>query len=158
MCRIEPGRRRRGPGSGSVVCAADVPAATPGCDGYRLPTLAEQRVFGAWALAGAPRHEQRRQAVVGIAQTAHATPAPVASREPNAHGLFDTVGNVAEWLDERPPADDRAHERYVAHTCLHTPWRKLDDAPHTHERADLRRRCIGFRVVRSIMPAVAQSP
>lgn len=40
---------------------------------------------------------------------------PVASREPNAYGIYDTIGNVAEWCldlwEEEPdgaPADDQA--------------------------------------------------
>ena len=59
---------------------------------YRLPTEAEWQ-YACLAGAPAPTAEQLKTSAVTFAEK----PSPVASKQPNAWGLFDMLGNVAEW-------------------------------------------------------------
>jgi formylglycine-generating enzyme required for sulfatase activity len=63
-------------------------------DGYRLPTEAEWE-FAARAHGVSPAEEARLYAAIAVID--RRGPAPVASLKPNAAGLYDMIGNVAEW-------------------------------------------------------------
>jgi len=68
------------------------------CEGYRLPTEAEWEYA---ARAGSP--EARHGALDDVAwhaDNADGAPHPVASKDPNAWGLYDMLGNVWEWAHD----------------------------------------------------------
>ncbi len=152
--------RREHPGSWAshpvgLACAAPVPA-TPGCEGWRLPTREEWLVIAPVVDPEAPRSSIRRRSIVSA--TSNGALAVVASREPNAHGLYDTVGNVDEWLDEPVgPASGVPPERAAepswcatAGSCFATRTRVLLEEGRTErEIARWGRDCLGFRVVRT---------
>lgn len=128
----------------------------PGCDGYRLPTLDEWNVYGR-VLAVEQGQRLGQYAVFGVADM-RVGRHPVATRLPNELGLFDTLGNVEEWLDDpgRAPAeasDDRLASAgawfYVAGTSF-TMRRRDVTHDHLHvEAGSWGRDCAGFRVVRT---------
>jgi formylglycine-generating enzyme required for sulfatase activity len=61
---------------------------------YRLPTEAEWRLA---CRAGADFDKSRADVVAWFADNSQEKTHPVASKQANAFGLFDTAGNVAEW-------------------------------------------------------------
>lgn len=159
-CEVAPPwSRRTGPGNvrlhpRGLRCAAVTPAKA-GCEGWRLPTRSEWLTFSPVVDPDEPRRSIQRRAVSGHADQ----PSPVASREPNAFGLYDTVGNLDEWLDEPvgPPSNamrERAAEPLWCSTagdCFGTPMRTLLEPVHTErEVASWGRHCLGFRVVRTV--------
>ncbi|MDQ3214418.1 MAG: formylglycine-generating enzyme family protein [Acidobacteriota bacterium] len=71
---------------------------------YRLPTEAEWEYFGRAGSADAypfGGDVSRLGDVAWYATNAKGRPHPVGSKGPNAFGLFDTLGNVAEWCLDR---------------------------------------------------------
>lgn len=87
---------------------------------------------------------------------------PVGSLKPNAWGLYDMHGNVAEWVrdcrrdyyDEQTPSDGSANMRAycVRHMIRGGSWRQDGQAARSAFRAqarrDVRRSDVGFRLVR----------
>lgn len=83
---------------------------------YRLPTVEEWRA-AVWAGEGATQWAKPAE-WRWLADNANETTHPVATKRPNARGLYDMIGNVAEWCtdaDGKPvvlggsfltPADD----------------------------------------------------
>jgi formylglycine-generating enzyme required for sulfatase activity len=153
------------------------PAVSPvECDGYRLPTEAEYEVaarcgldtlyagsddpeFYAWhtgPLSGGLGNQDWRLAVM-----------PVAELRPNACGLFDMSGNVAEWSGDayealvvsggRMPAEtDRYRPGGLQNVARgYSPWQGAEISARIQARAAFLRGTggsrIGFRLVRTVM-------
>ncbi|TDE90457.1 formylglycine-generating enzyme family protein [Occultella glacieicola] len=75
-----------------VTCAV-------GSTGYRLPTEAEWE-HACRAGSTGPRYGDLDE-IAWYATNSGDRPHPVGTREPNAWGLYDTLGNVWEWCFER---------------------------------------------------------
>jgi hypothetical protein len=70
---------------------------------YRLPTPAEWRA-GAAADDDATTQPASVEESAWLSENSRETTQPVARKRPNANGLYDTVGNVAEWCAAEPGA------------------------------------------------------
>lgn len=157
-CAAAPSsRRRRAEPSGSARTglACEVARLVPNCPGYRLPTAAEWQNLA--PLVDTSSRTLRRHAV--YAGSGHRHIEPVASRAPNPHGLYDTLGNADEWLnDARGPAVDappvkQADPRWfvTAASCFASSAKDLRAPPaHEVEAGSWARRCLGFRLVRTL--------
>ena len=76
-------------------------ATTPyACEGYRLPTEAEWE-YAARAGTATAHYAEPVDRVGWYRDNAGDGPRPVATREANAFGLFDMLGNVSEWVWDR---------------------------------------------------------
>jgi formylglycine-generating enzyme required for sulfatase activity len=93
---------------------------------YRLPTDAEWQRAATLALGGGPLTTERRDAIAWHAGNSGARAHTAATRQPDALGLYDLLGNAAEWV---VPADGRLTTRGGS-------WR---DPP---ERVDARARAV----------------
>ncbi|WP_062134567.1 formylglycine-generating enzyme family protein [Demequina aestuarii] len=118
----------------------------PAADGYRLPTVAEWE-YACRAASDGPTYGS----LADIAWTARDDvdgPQPAALKEPNAWGLFDTLGNVWEWCwDYADPA------RYADYRTLKGGgWSDKEWACRVGVRRasapDARIEDVGFRVAR----------
>ena len=118
--------------------------------GYRLPTILEWEIAnraGASILAHFGNRTERASEYARSNQDTPSRSEPVGSRKPNDFGLFDTLGNVAEWCLDRAPEDvpDRvliggSFESLGTYVALRE---LLDPAGYPD---------IGFRVARTILP------
>ncbi len=125
--------------------------------GYRLPGDDEWE-FLCRAGSGTPRHFGKdsvwldRYAVVGDGKDSdEATLSVVGTRKPNAFGLFDTLGNISEWTNDRYWIDAIRHRRvrggsvFTAHDGVRAAARY-----NINERMWPPHNRIGFRVVRTL--------
>lgn len=156
-CAAAPLARRRPaqPSAGRTGLACEVARLVPDCLGYRLPSVAEWRSLA--PLPDTTRRTLQQHAV--FAGSGHRHTAPVASRAPNPHGLYDTLGNVDEWLHEsRGPAADAPPEKQAdprwfvtAASCFASSAKDLrDPVAHEVEAGSWGRSCLGFRLVRTL--------
>lgn len=127
-----------------------------GADGVRLPTEAEWE-WACRAGSAEPRYGPLDD-IAWHAGNAGGHAQPVGTRQPNAWGLYDTIGNVWEWCWD------------IYDSQIYGPYRVFRgggwaDAPRAC-RASCRRRShprfriddLGFRLVRSPGGGAAQSP
>lgn len=132
---------------------------------YRLPTEAEWEYAARGGTVGlyfwgddeTDLAMMERYAVYGL--TSGFVPWPVASREPNPFGLYDTAGNVFEWcgdvyapypamvpVDPVGPAD--GDSRVIRGGAWLSTWRFLRSAARSGFMSNERNGSVGFRIVR----------
>jgi formylglycine-generating enzyme required for sulfatase activity len=157
------------PGDGQFACA-DVEIASV-CDGWRLPTEAEWEYLAraqspppdlskvAWTARNAGAEWGLELCPGG--GNARCGVQPVASREANAFGVYDMLGNVREWTadgygpyPETAIADPRglqtAPERVVRGGGFLSGPRDLRVAARGRARPETRAPDLGFRLVRTV--------
>jgi formylglycine-generating enzyme required for sulfatase activity len=66
---------------------------------YRLPTEAEWE-YACRAGSGEPASPEERASAAWFAETSEGRARPVGGKRPNPWGLFDLLGNVAEWTHD----------------------------------------------------------
>jgi serine/threonine-protein kinase len=167
------------PGSGSFACR-NARFEGVGCDGWRLPTEAEWEYL---ARAGRPPDDVDDVAwfadnggvdylgaspCVGDPQgRASCGPHPVAQKKANGLGLFDTLGNVREWVHDayaayptraRGPLKDPVGpggdgDRVVRGGSFRSPRAALRAAAREHLPPSTRAPDLGFRLVRAARSA-----
>lgn len=117
-------------------------------NGYRLPTDAEWQVACRAGSTG-PRYGDLEQ-IAWYEDNSHGSAHPVGSKEPNAWGLFDTLGGVWEWCWDHYDAQVYGSYRIIRGGG----W----SDPQWSCRAGVRRKTspqaafddLGFRLVRTI--------
>lgn len=119
-------------------------------DGYRLPTEAEWQVACRGGTTGP--HYAHLADIAWYDATTTSGPRPVRQKEPNAWGLYDTLGGVWEWCWDLYDED------------VYGPYRVIRGGgwsdPHWSCRSGVRRKThpqasfddLGFRVARSHRP------
>ena len=157
----------------------DLEANPPACNfeasGYRLPTEAEWE-YACRAGTTTPTPFGRDARLLGDCawfrdNTSKCT-RPVGTRKPNAWGLFDMLGNVAEWCNEpyardgyagspsRNPRGPARGERYaVRGGSWKSPAERCRPAARHGEKPGFTDACFpkdttGFRCVRKATPAI----
>lgn len=148
--------RTAGPRGRPTGLRCETVTAVPGCDGWRLPTREEWAALAPLGVDELTRREVSRHAV--WAGNAGESPWRVASRAPNPLGLYDTYGNVDEWLEDPASPPEKAREAAAedprwyatAATCYGSSLRAVRDANDEAEAGSWGRSCLGFRVVRTL--------
>ncbi|UOR02201.1 formylglycine-generating enzyme family protein [Leucobacter allii] len=125
----------------------------PASPGYRLPTEAEW-VHAALAGSMGPRYGELA-AIAWSSADAVLGPQPVASKEPNAFGVYDMLGNVWEWCwDRLDPARYGDYRVFKGGGWADPPWScrvgvRRGNAP------DAVVEDVGLRVARGSVGAIA---
>jgi formylglycine-generating enzyme required for sulfatase activity len=141
--------------------------------GYRLPTEAEWeyacRAGTVTATYGGDLPAEDDDAETGQAQldpiawiafNSQNGTHPVGLKRPNAWGLYDLLGNVGEWCDDRyepnggdavdPVRSEPGALRVVRGGTYSSPVRWARSAFREHLETGARHRLIGFRVARTL--------
>ena len=151
-----------------TICYDGAHLRLPRCNGYRLPTNAE------WTLAATPAELTAAHLRTGShddpAALLHRQTRPVATGQPNPHGLHDLHGNVWEWCEDfyspeplldairDPQGPAKGVERIVrggSYLTSPTQWNKAFISSLAPDR---RSPFTGFRVVRQLSPAAQVPP
>ena len=134
--------------------------------GYRLPTEAEWE-YACRAGTTTTRYYGDREAWLGhyavYADNAHGPPLEVAMHKPNDFGMFDMLGNVAEWCHDRYRSvagseqatgsdQDRVNNnlpRVIRGGSCADPASRVRSAYREGMQPDRQKTTVGFRVARS---------
>ncbi len=130
--------------------------------GYRLPTEAEWE-FACRAGTTTPRYFGNDVSWLGeyaaTSEAGLAEPQPAGQYKPNDLGLFDMLGNVAEWCQDvyRPSASSNVLDRWLSNSAARVvrggavddPPNRLRSAARDKAFPDKHAPTIGFRVARS---------
>jgi formylglycine-generating enzyme required for sulfatase activity len=113
---------------------------------YRLPTAVEWDTV-CQASAAKPFNPATIHRGVWTAKNGGGHPHPVMQAQPNAWGVFDMLGNVAEWCDDGPPPILGTEFRFMRGGSLRSP--SSDSPPDTTACSSLyfTSPTLGFRVV-----------
>jgi sulfatase modifying factor 1 len=153
------------------------------CPGFRLPTDAEweyaaragtRTAFHSGDMAPVPEPsactpDPNLDAIAWYCGNSGGRTHPVATRRPNAYGLFDVLGNVSEWVNDfdtgrPPPSLDPGEQLEVRQGVLHPgrvrrggnyrSWPVLCRSAWHHVASwDQTAPGIGFRLARTLPPA-----
>ena len=115
-------------------------------DGYRLPTEAEWE-HACRAGTGAARYGELDD-VAWYRGNSEGRPHSVGGKQPNAWGLFDMLGNVWEWCEDRPSnaATGESRDPVMRGGCWRSGAFHCTAVAHDPGDPDLRADHIGFRV------------
>jgi formylglycine-generating enzyme required for sulfatase activity len=113
---------------------------------YRLPTRAEL-LWAARAGVAGMRPTENLTELRKVVQVSRPAPQRVAQYPPNPWGLYDGLGNLAEWTSDSPP--DKSNRRHWCCGCyFEVPaFDDLANSPDTYATS-----FIGFRVLREEGP------
>lgn len=128
--------------------------------GYRLPTGDEWEIAcRAGTVTSRPFGDEKEWLTkYAVAHGDMVKPLDVGSRKPNSFGLFDMLGNVAEWMyfsAERPTAAKDL--RHIRGGSVWTPRESLRSAARFYYGYNESSGKIGFRVARTIQKRPLQS-
>ena len=128
------------------------------CPGYRLPTEAEWE-YAARAGTASVRYGELDR-IAWHRHNTEETLQEVAQKEPNAWGLYDMLGNAAEWTHDwhasvpegpiDPAGPETGDERVVRGCGVNCSGIGIRAAARTSFEPDEERGWLGFRLVRSI--------
>jgi formylglycine-generating enzyme required for sulfatase activity len=125
---------------------------------YRLPTEAEWEYIGRAGVSGP--YADDLDLIAWYAETASFVTHPVATRQSNVFGLYDTIGNVWEWTADwyglyaaDPVTDPKGPESGKGRVMRGCSWNEeavdCRTARRLGIRANERHPLIGFRLVRA---------
>lgn len=133
----------RYPGPQHPVEQVDWAAAQTYCHAVqmRLPTESEWEFAAAGTVAG-PRYGPL-DSIAWYDPNSNDSTHDVATKLPNRYGLFDMLGNVWEWVEDRPNVDP--HRRIMKGGSFYNIARDLRVPNREMPVEDLRHRNVGFR-------------
>jgi formylglycine-generating enzyme required for sulfatase activity len=121
--------------------------------GYRLPTEAEWE-YSCRAGTTGERYGEL-DAIAWYNHNSGQTTHPVGQKQPNAWGLYDMLGNVWQWCQDRYQDDDYSRKRHLAYRVIRGgSWddgaRFVNPVICFHNEQDSHIDSIGFRLVKTL--------